>query len=131
MDLTQPHAADERPCIKGGWVLSLEVAEHIPPQFTDSYIRNIRCSCRIGAVLSWAHPSQTGGLGHVNTKHQKDAIEAMTRWGFYVDEEATKAARPKKLQVWGTLKQTQLFTRSKPINENWYLGSIFLLSSHF
>ena len=74
MDLTQPHAADERPCIKGDWVLSLEVAEHIPPQFTDSYIRNIRCSCRIGAVVSWALPSQTGGLGHVNTKHQKDAI---------------------------------------------------------
>ena len=93
MDLTQPHAADERPCIKGDWVLSLEVAEHIPPQFTDSFILNIRCSCHIGAVVLWALPSQTGGLGHVNTKHQKDAIEAMARWGFYVDEEATKAAQ--------------------------------------
>lgn len=28
MDLTQPDPTDERPCIKGDWVLSLEVAEH-------------------------------------------------------------------------------------------------------
>ena len=93
MDLTQPHPADERPCVKGDWVLSLEVAEHIPPQYTDHYLRNIRCSCTVGAVLSWARPSQTGGLGHVNTKHQEDAIKAMNRWGFVVDDEATKEAQ--------------------------------------
>ena len=90
MDLTQPHAADERPCVQGDWVLSLEVAEHIPPEFTDSFLRNVRCSCRVGAVVSWAVPSQTGGLGHVNTKEQKDAIAAMARWGFVLDEEASK-----------------------------------------
>jgi len=93
MDLTQPHAADERSCVKGDWVLSLEVAEHIPPQFTDSYIRNIRCSCTVGAVVSWGIPAQTGGLGHVNTMEQKDAIAAMARWGFVVDKEATQAVQ--------------------------------------
>lgn len=30
MDLTQPHAADEWPCVGADWVMSLEVAEHIP-----------------------------------------------------------------------------------------------------
>jgi hypothetical protein len=93
MDLTQPHPADERPCVKGDWVLSLEVAEHIPPEFTDHYVRNVRCSAEIGAVVSWAVPSQTGGLGHVNTKETKDAMAAMMRWGFVVDEEATKAVQ--------------------------------------
>ena len=93
MDLTQPHPADERPCVKGDWVLSLEVAEHIPPQFTDHYIRNLRCSCTVGAVVSWAHPSQTGGLGHVNTKVEEDAIAAMERWGFTVDKEASESVQ--------------------------------------
>mmetsp|Transcript_26548 Transcript_26548/g.41650 ORF Transcript_26548/g.41650 Transcript_26548/m.41650 type:complete len:347 (+) Transcript_26548:105-1145(+) len=93
MDLTQPHPADERPCVNGDWVLSLEVAEHIPPQFTDHFIRNLRCSCTVGAVVSWAVPSQRGGLGHVNCKEQKDAIAAMERWGFVVDREATEAAQ--------------------------------------
>ena len=90
MNLTQPHPSDERACVKGDWVLSLEVAEHIPPEYTDHYLRNICCSCTVGAVLSWARPSQTGGLGHVNTKHQEDAIKAMERWGFRVDVDATK-----------------------------------------
>ena len=93
MDLTQPHPADERPCVKGDWVLSLEVAEHIPPQFTDHYIRNLRCSCTVGAVVSWAVPAQVGGLGHVNCKEEKDAIAAMERWGFFVDRNATEAAQ--------------------------------------
>mmetsp|Transcript_8306 Transcript_8306/g.14062 ORF Transcript_8306/g.14062 Transcript_8306/m.14062 type:complete len:333 (-) Transcript_8306:76-1074(-) len=93
MDLTQPHPADERPCVKGDWVLSLEVAEHIPPQFTDHYIRNLRCSCTVGAVVSWAVPAQTGGLGHVNCKEEKDAIAAMERWGFVVDRDASDAAQ--------------------------------------
>ena len=106
MDLTQPHAADERPCVKGYWVLSLEVAEHIPPQHTDSYLRNIRCHATVGAVLSWARPSQKGGLGHVNMKLQKDAIAAVMRWGFVVDEEATKAV----LWLWDGLSKTLLCT---------------------
>jgi len=93
MDLTQPHPADERPCVKGDWVLSLEVAEHIPPEFTDHYIRNLRCSCTVGAVVSWAVPAQTGGLGHVNTKEKKDAVAAMARWGFVVDDEASEAVQ--------------------------------------
>lgn len=93
MDLTQPHPADERPCVKGDWVLSLEVAEHIPPQFTDHYIRNLRCSCTIGAVVSWAVPAQRGGLGHVNSKEEKDAIAAMARWGFVLDRDASDAAQ--------------------------------------
>jgi hypothetical protein len=38
-----------------------------------------------GTVISWALPTQTGGLGHVNMKEEKDAIEAVEKWGFKVD----------------------------------------------
>jgi len=65
MDLTQPHASDERPCVGADWALSLEVAEHIPVKDTDNYLRNVRCRARVGAVISWGLPTQTGGLGHV------------------------------------------------------------------
>lgn len=93
MDLTQPHAADERPCVAADWVLSLEVAEHIPVVHTDAYLRNVRCHARFGAVISWARPEQTGGLGHVNTRTESNAIAAVERWGFKVDWELTNAAR--------------------------------------
>ena len=93
MDLTQPHATDERPCVQGDWVLSLEVAEHIPVKYTDAYLRNVRCHARYGAVISWARPEQTGGLGHVNTKTEGEAIVAVEQWGFRVDWELTRGAR--------------------------------------
>jgi len=93
MDLTQPHASDERPCVAGDWVLSLEVAEHIPPEHTDAFLRNIRCHTREGAVISWALPTQMGGLGHVNMKEEKDAIEAVEKWGFKVDWDLTNQVR--------------------------------------
>jgi len=94
MDLTQPGPLDERPCAaKSDWVLSLEVAEHIPPEYTDSFLRNIRCRARKGAVLSWALPVQKGGLGHVNMKTEKQMIALVERWGFRVDWTLTKGAR--------------------------------------
>jgi len=93
MDLTQPHAADERPCLGADWVLSLEVAEHIPTQYTDAYLRNVRCRAKVGAVLSWATPDQGGGLGHVNMKTEENTIAAVEKWGFAVDWELTKATR--------------------------------------
>jgi hypothetical protein len=93
MDLTQPHAADERPCVSADWVMSLEVAEHIPVQHTDAFLRNVRCRARVGAVISWGRPEQTGGLGHVNTRTEADAIAAVERWGFKVDWDLTNGAR--------------------------------------
>jgi len=94
MDLTQPGPEDERPCAaKADWVLSLEVAEHIPPEHTDSFLRNIRCRASKGAVISWALPDQTGGLGHVNMKTEGQMIELVERWGFRVDWTLTKGAR--------------------------------------
>jgi len=100
MDLTQPAAIDQRPC--GGqadWVLSLEVAEHIPPEHTDAFLRNIRCRARVGAIISWAVIDQLG-LAHINNKREEDAIAAVERWGFKADMEVTKAVRAEATLGW-------------------------------
>jgi hypothetical protein len=73
--------------------MSLEVAEHIPVEHTDAYLRNVRCHAREGAVISWALPTQTGGLGHVNTREEQDAIAAVEKWGFKVDWDLTNRTR--------------------------------------
>jgi len=92
MDLTQPDAADERDCVSADWVLSLEVGEHIPPEYTENFLRNIRCHAREGAVISWAQPGQ-GGTGHVNTRTVEDVMALMKKWGFKVDHRRTDEVR--------------------------------------
>lgn len=86
MDLTQPDAWDTRPCANYDWVMSLEVAEHIPPRFEQAYLRNVRCHAARGAVVSWGTPAQGGGLGHVNLKEPAAARAALEQWGFVMDE---------------------------------------------
>ena len=87
MDLTQPHAADERPCVRADWALSfLEVAEHIPPQYMDAFLRNLCCHAKIGAVVAWAVPGQKGHH-HINEMPEEEQHGAMKRWGFQLDSE--------------------------------------------
>ncbi|KAK7004434.1 hypothetical protein BgiMline_005954, partial [Biomphalaria glabrata] len=38
------------------WVLSIEVGEHIPPQYEDTYLDNLARHAREGLILSWASP---------------------------------------------------------------------------
>jgi len=87
MDLTQPDAGDERECDSADWVMSLEVGEHIPSEYADAYLRNIRCHAREGAVISWA---QQGGHMHVNMQPIENVMKMMEEWGFRVDSKRTK-----------------------------------------
>jgi len=87
MDLTQPDAGDERECDTADWVMSLEVGEHIPAEYADAYLRNIRCHAREGAVISWA---QQGGHMHVNMQPIENVMKMMEEWGFRVDSKRTK-----------------------------------------
>jgi hypothetical protein len=38
------------------WAITLEVAEHIPKQFEDTFIRNIVSTLPKGIIISWAVP---------------------------------------------------------------------------
>lgn len=70
------------------WVISLEVAEHIPRQFEKSFLDNVARHAYKGVILSWAVPDQ-GGYSHVNRRTQAYVKAAMLNRGFLVDLEAT------------------------------------------
>ncbi len=40
---------------KYDWIISLEVAEHIPAQFESIYIDNLVKHAKEGIILSWAY----------------------------------------------------------------------------
>ena len=67
---------------KFNWVLSLEVAEHIPAEFEDVFIDNLHRHNTEGIILSWALPSH-GGDGHVNPKENDYVIEINYRIRLY------------------------------------------------
>ena len=76
------------------WVLSLEVAEHIPREFESTYIDNIVRHAKEGIVLSWAVPRQIGH-GHVNTRPLDYIIAILKNRGFILDPEATELIKSK------------------------------------
>lgn len=69
LDLTQPHDFKD----KFTWVMSLEVGEHIPPQYEDTFIQNLHMNNIKGIILSWALIGQSGD-GHIN-EHDNQYIK--------------------------------------------------------
>lgn len=66
-------------------VLSLEVGEHIPPEFESIFIKNIIDHSKNLIILSWATIGQ-GGHGHFNEK-PNDYIESkFYEYGFSRDK---------------------------------------------
>ena len=49
------------------WIISLEVALHIPEKYEAVYLDNILRHAKEGIILSWAVPGQRG-LSHINNK---------------------------------------------------------------
>ncbi|CAG2185686.1 unnamed protein product [Mytilus edulis] len=71
------------------WIISLEVAEHIPQEFESTYLDNIFRHAKEGIILSWAIPGQ-GGLQHVNNKPLEYVIQVMEKNGFVRNENLSK-----------------------------------------
>jgi len=74
------------------WVMSLEVAEHIPAQYQDIFIDNIVNHCKKGVIISWAVKGQ-GGYGHVNCKNNDEVIDLFTKKCFVLDKTNTDRLR--------------------------------------
>lgn len=70
------------------WVVSLEVAEHIPSQYEHIYLDNIFRHAKEGIILSWAVPGQ-GGVGHINNRPLNYVINVMGKNGFIRDERSS------------------------------------------
>lgn len=83
------------------WVLSLEVGEHIPTQFEESFVGNIVRHARKGAVISWAVPGQTGHF-HVNNKDKAAVLNLFgAKWAL--DEVLTANLRTVGAALTGAL----------------------------
>lgn len=79
-DLSQP--LEVRP--RADWVISLEVAEHLPNQREGFYVRNLHAHNCLGLLLSWGMLSQ-GGLSHINNHSPEYVIETFEQLGYSYD----------------------------------------------
>lgn len=81
------------------WVLSLEVGEHIPVAFEQTYLDNVFLSAAHGVVLSWAVPGQ-GGAGHVNCQLNHYVVGQAQDRGFNRVLALTRYFRDKSTLPW-------------------------------
>lgn len=81
------------------WTLSLEVGEHIPKEFEETFITNLSKSNRFGIVLSWAVEGQ-GGTAHVNNRNNSYIREHFMMRGYTSDAEAEKKLRDAAKWAW-------------------------------
>lgn len=82
-------------------VMSLEVGEHILPDFEHTFLDNIVKHSLDGGliILSWAIPGQ-GGDGHVNCQTNDYIMEQMQQRGFYLDNTLTNQLRKASSLRW-------------------------------
>ena len=80
------------------WVMSLEVGEHLPKEFEDTFIKNLHYNNKSGIVLSWAVKGQ-GGQGHFNEQNNDYVKEQICKLGYINDIESENELR-KDVQLW-------------------------------
>ncbi|PVD21810.1 hypothetical protein C0Q70_17612 [Pomacea canaliculata] len=95
MDLTLPQFG----LLVYDWVVSLEVAEHVPARFEVVLVDNIARHARKGIVLSWAHPGQDG-FHHVNNKSPEDVKRLLDEAGFHAHDNDSLSLRKSSTFFW-------------------------------
>jgi hypothetical protein len=98
------------------WVLSLEVGEHIPKEYENVFISNLKGENKEGVILSWAIEGQ-GGKSHVNEKSNDYIRRIFEEDGYTSDYEIEKQLRDLSTLPW--FKNTIMVFRR--IKENSYL----------
>jgi hypothetical protein len=85
LDLSVPiyHLED-----KYDWIVSTEVAEHIPKKFEKFYLDNLTRYAKEGIIMSWAKLGQ-GGHSHVNNQDLSYVKAKMEARGFRLDQDAS------------------------------------------
>ena len=81
------------------WVVALEVGEHLPEAFAETFLDNIARHAKRGALLSWAVPGQDGHH-HVNNRPNSWVVERMAARGFRLDEATSTAMRGASQLPW-------------------------------
>ena len=74
------------------WILTLEVAEHIPKKYEEVFIDNVHRHNRKGVVISWAVKGQ-GGYGHFNEQDNDYVKDLFCNLGYTNDMVTEKELR--------------------------------------
>jgi hypothetical protein len=69
---------------KYDWIVSLEVAEHIPQEYESIYLDNLVRHATQGIILSWSRIGQ-GGHSHVNNRNFDYVKQQVEKRGFKHD----------------------------------------------
>jgi Glycosyl transferase family 2 len=80
-------------------VLSLEVGEHIPPQYEQVFIDNLCKAARKYLCVSWGIVGQPG-YGHFNCRNNDYVIAEMQKRGFIFDEKTSMRLRSASTFPW-------------------------------
>ncbi|MDO5419626.1 MAG: beta-1,6-N-acetylglucosaminyltransferase [Bacteroides sp.] len=102
MDLTEVLETEEA----FDMVLSLEVGEHIPVRWEDTYLQNLTRNASQYVILSWAVEGQWGD-GHINCRSNAYIIEKMKHLGFIISTPVSNYLRTCASRWW--LKHTIMF----------------------
>jgi hypothetical protein len=91
-------------------VMSIEVGEHIPKEFEQTFIDNITNHATKHIILSWGIPGQLGN-GHVNCQENEYVINEVVKRGWVFESDMTQDIR--SLMPWMWIKDTiMLFTKA-------------------
>lgn len=78
---------------KFDWSVCLEVAEHIPPDLTPAFLRNLDAHTTEGLILSWARPG-LHALGNANPRSEAEVLRLISEHtGLQLDTELTASLR--------------------------------------
>lgn len=84
---------------KYDWIISMEVAEHIPKPFESIYLDNIVRHAKEGVILSWAKPGQ-GGFSHINNQPIEYVIEQFEQRGFRLNKKISETIKNAASLTW-------------------------------
>lgn len=86
-DITEPICENKQ------WdcTFSIEVAEHIPPECSDMFVKNLCVNSGRYVIMSAAPPGQ-GGVGHINCQPRILWIKRVESHGFLYSQEYTNKA---------------------------------------
>jgi len=94
------------------YVMSLEVAEHIPKEFEEIYVNNLIRHTGEYLITSWATVGQ-GGDGHVNEQDEDYVLNMYKEKGMVYNKEVSEALR--NVAILGWFKKT-IYVFSKKNN---------------
>ena len=97
--------------IKGN-VISLEVGEHLPPQYMEIFLDTITSHCSNYLILSWALRGQ-GGYGHFNELNNDEVIPEIIKRGFeYLEDKSLDVRKDVEDDFWYFRNTIMIFKKN-------------------